>query len=289
MQIGFIGLGNMGYSMAGHIALNNYDISVYNRTIAKSRKWGDEYKARYCESYQDVITASDVLILCVGNDQDVEKIITSDQGVYHNMKSGGIVIDHTTTSASIARMMSELLLKKEICFLDSPVSGGQIGAQKGELTTMVGGSEHAYTKIENILKCYSKKVSYMGESGNGQLSKMVNQICLASIIQGLSEGINFAINAGIDPYKVIDAISHGAAGSWQMNNRATTMIGNKFDFGFAVRLMLKDLGICLNEAKNNNSELPVTALINQFYMKLVNMGCSEYDTSSLIKLLQQEK
>jgi 3-hydroxyisobutyrate dehydrogenase-like beta-hydroxyacid dehydrogenase len=288
MKIGFIGLGNMGYPMAGHLVKNNYELMAYNRSQDKLKKWGAENNAPIAQNYQELIERSDVLILCVGNDHDVRTIVRSDWGVLNRMKPGSVVIDHTTTSAFLAQEISGLLKSKNISFLDCPVSGGQIGAENGQLTIMAGGDEEAFSKVSPILNCYSKKLSYMGVSGNGQLTKMVNQICLAGVIQGLSEGINFAINSGLDADKAVEVISHGAAGSWQMNHRSSTMIADKFDFGFAIKLMRKDLNICLSEARQNASSLPITSLIDQFYAQLENMGFANCDTSALIKLLKQE-
>jgi 3-hydroxyisobutyrate dehydrogenase-like beta-hydroxyacid dehydrogenase len=289
MEIGFIGLGRMGYPMAGHLVAKHYSVAVYNRTADRANKWSEQYKAKTYDSIQELISQSDLLCLCVGNDADVREIITSNYGVYNHMRKSGVVIDHTTTSATLAKEMHALLAEKDISFLDCPVSGGQIGAEKGQLTIMVGGDESAYLKANPILSCYGKKISYMGKSGNGQLAKMANQICIVGVIQSLAEGIAFAVNAGLDPHKVIDATAQGSAGSWQMSNRATTMIEDKFDFGFALKLMRKDLNICLDEARRNGSELPITAIIDQFYAALENMGYSQYDASALIKLLQKKQ
>jgi len=284
-KLGFIGLGTMGYPMAGHLVRNGYEVTAYNRTTSKAQAWASEYQAKIVENYQDMLPEIDVLIMCVGNDNDVRSIVQN--GVYQHMRAGSIVVDHTTASAEVAREMCRLLQERSIAFLDAPVSGGQSGAEKGILTTMVGGEYESFEQVVNILNSYSKKVTHMGESGCGQLTKMVNQICIAGLIQGLSEGISFAKNAGLDAHKVIEVISQGAAGSWQMENRAHTMIEGKFDFGFAVDLMRKDLGIALDEAKKNQSELPVTALVDQFYAKLQKMGYSGADTSSLIALLDR--
>ncbi len=281
-KIGFIGLGNMGYPMAGHLVKNNYDVTVYNRSIEKSIKWRSEYNGRFIDNLDEIFSIIDVLILCVGNDDDIRNIVNRASKL---LKSGSIIIDHTTTSATIAKESYLLLKEQNISFLDAPVSGGQLGAQNGKLTVMVGGDQTSYNNIQPLLSCYSKKITYMGNSGSGQLTKMANQICLVSVIQGLAEGINFAKRAGLNPSKVIEAISQGAAGSWQMDNRAATMIEGKFDFGFAVDLVCKDLCIALDEAALNGSEMPVTALIDQFYRRLVNHNMAKADASSLITLL----
>jgi len=281
-RISFIGLGNMGYPMAGHLVKNNYNVTVYNRSSSKAIKWSEEYKSHYTDSLNELLTNTDILVLCVGNDNDIKEII---EKATNSLKNGSIIIDHTTSSANIARECYHLLKTKNISFIDAPVSGGQVGAQNGQLTIMVGGDEDSYKEVEPLLYSYAKKVTYMGESGNGQLTKMVNQICLVGVIQGLAEGINFAIKSKLDPKKVIEVISQGAAGSWQMDNRSLTMIEDKFDFGFAINLVRKDLDIVLAEAIKNSAELPVTSLINQFYQKLVEHDMGKYDTSALIKLL----
>ncbi len=281
-KIAFIGLGNMGFPMAGHLIKNGYYVTVYNRSVTKSIKWSEEYKGQYSDNLDTLISEADIVILCVTNDQDTREIVERSSKL---LKSGGIVIDHSTTSAIVARESYELLKSKNISFIDAPVSGGQVGAQNGQLTIMVGGEETSYKQVELLLKCYAKKITYMGESGNGQLTKMMNQICLVGVIQGLAEGINFAIKSGLNPQKAIESISQGAASSWQMENRASTMIEGKFDFGFAVSLVRKDLDIVLAEATKNGAELPITALINQFYIRLMNQNMAKADTSALIALL----
>ncbi len=284
-KIGFIGLGVMGYPMAGHLHRKGHTVTVYNRTVHKAEKWAAEYQGEYVEDYISMVSDLDVLILCVGNDDDVRDIV---QKAYSEMKAGSMIVDHTTTSATVAQELASLVRENGIEFLDAPVSGGQVGAEKGLLTTMVGGELKAYEQVEELLACYSKKVTYMGEAGNGQRTKMVNQICIAGLVQGLAEGISFAKNAGLDAHKVIEVISQGAAGSWQMENRSETMIEGKFDFGFAVSLMRKDLGIVLDEARRNQSELPVTAIVDQFYARLEKIGHERSDTSSLIVLLEEK-
>jgi 3-hydroxyisobutyrate dehydrogenase-like beta-hydroxyacid dehydrogenase len=285
-KIGFIGLGVMGYPMAGHLAKAGYPVTVFNRTTSKAVKWMEEYPGSYTTDIQEMAKEVDVLCLCVGNDQDVREIIEGQ--VWSALKPGSVVIDHTTASAKLAREMAALLAQREISFLDAPVSGGQVGAETGNLTTMVGGDYATYEKYESLLQTYSKKVTYLGESGHGQLCKMVNQICLVGVIQGLAEGIQFAKNAGLHPDQVIEVIAEGAAGSWQMNHRAQTMIAGEFNFGFAVSLMRKDLGIVLDEARQNQSELPITALIDQFYARLEKKGLDRVDTSALITLLDHK-
>jgi 3-hydroxyisobutyrate dehydrogenase-like beta-hydroxyacid dehydrogenase len=285
-KIGFIGLGVMGYPMAGHLAKAGYPVTVFNRTTAKALKWVKEYPGSYATDIQEMAKEVDILYLCVGNDQDVRGVIAGQ--VWDAMKRGSIVIDHTTASAKLAQEMAALLAQREISFLDAPVSGGQVGAEQGLLTTMVGGDYATYEKCESLLQTYSKKVTYLGKSGHGQLCKMVNQICLVGVIQGLAEGIQFAKNAGLNPKQVIEVIAAGAAGSWQMNHRAHTMIAGEFNFGFAVSLMRKDLGMVLDEARQNQSELPITALIDQFYARLEKNGLDRADTSALVTLLDHK-
>lgn len=286
INISFIGLGVMGFPMAGHLAQKGYSVTVYNRTMAKSQAWVKKFSGRLSTHLLDCIHAN-YIVTCVSNDQSLKDIFWGSEKLIEHISPGTIVIDHSTTTVDIAKDIHAALQKRQAYFLDAPVSGGQSGAEKGLLTIMVGGKQQAYNQAINILQCYGKNSVYMGETGSGQLTKMVNQICIAGVIQSLAEGLAFAQNAGLDPLKVISAIGGGAAASWQMQNRAETMIQGKFDFGFAVDLMKKDLMICLNEAVKNNSALPITSIIAQFYTQLQQKNGGKLDTSSLIKLLQK--
>lgn len=284
-NVSFIGLGTMGYPMAGHLTKAGYNVTVFNRTRAKADKWAAEYGGSVADSAAAAAAASDVVCCCVGNDDDVRSMTTSADGAFAGMQADSIFIDHTTASANLARALESAAKTGGFGFLDAPVSGGQAGAENGMLTVMVGGEPEVYTRAEDLMQSYAKSVKLMGPAGAGQLTKMVNQICIAGLVQGLSEGINFAQNAGLDAEKVLDVISKGAAQSWQMENRGTTMVGDQFDFGFAVDWMRKDLGLCLEEADRNKSLLPVTALVDQFYAKIQQRGGGRWDTSSLIRLL----
>jgi len=288
INVAFIGLGAMGYPMAGHLSNAGFNTTVYNRTAAKSTNWVNEY-VEGSVNVTPRLAAVDakVVLLCVGNDDDVRSVVYGEDGVLAGMSAGDILIDHTTTSAELARELSQATNDLGIQFLDAPVSGGQAGAQNGMLTVMVGGDKGAYETVISLLNCYSQKHQLMGPSGSGQLTKMVNQICIAGVVQGLSEALHFAGKAGLDPTQVVDVISKGAAQSWQMENRASTMIKGEFDFGFAVDWMRKDLGIVLDEAKNNGANLPITALVDQFYGQVQANGGRRFDTSSLITLLNK--
>ena len=280
-NIGFVGLGVMGGPMASHLSNNGYNLSVFNRSKEKSEKWSTENsQAKVCFSIKDIATECDIIILCVGNDNDVRQIVDETKNL---IRPGTVVIDHTTTSAKLAKEMNNILVKQGSYFLDAPVSGGEAGAQQGTLSVMVGGDEAPFKKAEPIIDCYSKKIKLLGPSGSGQLTKMVNQICIAGLVQGLSEAINFGMNAGLNMHDVIEVISKGAAQSWQMDNRHKTMIEDKFDYGFAVDWMRKDLKIAMDEAKKNNSPLPITKLIDEYYSEVQKMGGQRWDTSSLIK------
>jgi len=281
----FIGLGVMGYPMAGHVARAGHAVAVYNRTAAKAEKWVQEYGGSMARTPAEAATGADVVCACVGNDDDLRSVVYGEQGILAGMKSGAVFIDHTTASADVAREIGEKASDQEVGFLDGPVSGGQAGAENGKLTVMIGGTQAAFDRAEPIARCYAQAVTLLGPVGSGQLCKMVNQICIAGLVQGLSEGIAFGQKAGLDVNKVIDVISKGAAQSWQMENRASTMIRDEFEFGFAVDWMRKDLGICLAEAKNNGARLPVTAIVDQFYAAVQNKGGNRWDTSSLIRLL----
>lgn len=287
MKIAFIGLGVMGFPMAGHLANAGYDVCVFNRTQEKAERWLNAYKGRAASTPALAAKYADVVLLCVGNDDDVRNVTYGENGVFSQMKSGSTLIDHTTTSADLARELYSAAAAQGLSFLDAPVSGGQAGAENAKLTIMLGGEEASYSKASKILDVYAVKHALMGNAGKGQLTKMVNQICIAGVVQGLSEALHFAQQADLDTSKVVDVISKGAAQSWQMENRASTMVKNAFDFGFAVDWMRKDLGFVLDEAKQNNSRLPITALVDQFYAQVQANGGGRYDTSSLISLLNK--
>ena len=284
----FIGLGAMGYPMAGHLLRAGFNTTVYNRTESKAQKWVNDYPGgSYQATPKRAAKNANIVLLCVGNDQDVRSVVYGEDGVLAGMSAGDILVDHTTTSAALARELFQACHDLNIQFLDAPVSGGQAGAENGKLTVMIGGEKDTYDALHNVLDCYSQKHQLMGSSGSGQLTKMVNQICIAGIVQGLSEAIHFAKNAGLDSNEVVDVISKGAAQSWQMENRSETMAKGDFDFGFAVDWMRKDLGIVLDEAKNNGSNLPLTVLVDQFYGQVQSNGGGRFDTSSLITLLNK--
>lgn len=272
LKITWIGLGVMGFPMAGHLSNAGYSMTVYNRTTEKALDWVKQYGGNYKITPKDAAIDADIVISCVGNDSDLREITLAEQGAFHSMSKGAIFIDHTTTSANIARELNEEASRKGIQFLDAPVSGGQVGAETGKLTVMCGGNNNTFDEVTPIIDNYSASCKLMGEAGAGQLTKMVNQICIAGLLQGLSEGLNFAENAGLDGKAVLDVISKGAAGSWQMENRGKTMIDDQFDFGFAVDWMNKDLQICLDEAHRNKSKLTITTLINGFYKEIQKAG-----------------
>ena len=284
----FIGLGVMGYPMAGHLKKNGHDVTVFNRTTAKAEKWAKEHGGDFADTPAKAAKGADFVFSCVGNDDDLRSVVYGDDGILAGMGSSGIYCDHTTASAIVAREINEKCKEAGIGFLDGPVSGGQAGAENGKLTVMTGGDKATFDKAKPVIESYSHNVSLMGEAGAGQITKMVNQICIAGLVQGLSEGIAFAQKAGLDAKEVVACISKGAAGSWQMENRGNTMADDKFDFGFAVEWMRKDLGIALEESKNNGALLPVTALVDQFYAEVVGMGGKRWDTSSLIRRLTRE-
>jgi 3-hydroxyisobutyrate dehydrogenase len=288
-RVAFIGLGVMGFPMAGHLASKGFDVVVYNRTAAKAAAWAKKYKGRAAKTPALAAADADLVMACVGNDDDVRAIALGTNGAFAGMKKGAIFIDHTTASADLARELSEKAKEKGLGFLDAPVSGGQAGAENGALTVMVGGDKTAFTRAKPAIDSYAKAVTLMGPVGAGQLTKMVNQISIAGLVQGLSEGINFARQAGLDPSLVVDVISKGAAGSWQMENRGRSMAEGKFDFGFAVDWMRKDLAICFAEARRNGARLPVAALVDQFYAAVQERGGGRWDTSSLIDLLHPTK
>ncbi len=287
-KVSFIGLGVMGYPMAGYISKAGHDVTVYNRTKSKAEKWIKQYKGRLADTPENAAKDSDFVFTCVGNDNDLKEVTIGKNGIFNSIKKGAIYIDSTTASATIARELYKNAQAHDFGFLDAPVSGGQAGAENGALTVMVGGDKNDFNKAEKIISCYSKKVKLLGPSGSGQLAKMVNQICIAGLVQGLSEAINFGINAGLKMEDVIEVISKGAAQSWQMENRYKTMLDDKFDFGFAVDWMRKDLKIALDEAKKNNSPLPITKIVDGYYEEIQKMGGNRWDTSSLIKRFKKK-
>ena len=282
-NVAFIGLGVMGYPMAGYISKAGHNVTVYNRTAAKADKWLLEYKGSKADTPAKAAAGAEYVFTCVGNDNDLREVTFGESGIFKTIKKGSIYIDNTTASATIAREIYDYSKKNGFGFLDAPVSGGQAGAENGALTVMIGGDQKDFDKAKDKIDCYSKKMKLLGASGSGQLAKMVNQICIAGLVQGLSEGINFGIKSGLNMEDVIEVISKGAAQSWQMENRYKTMINNKFEFGFAVDWMRKDLKIALNEAKKNGSLLPVTEIVDKYYGEVQQMGGNRWDTSSLIK------
>ncbi|MEO1317706.1 MAG: NAD(P)-dependent oxidoreductase [Pseudomonadota bacterium] len=285
--VSFLGLGVMGYPMAGHLAAKGHTVKVYNRTTAKAEKWAGEHGGSFGATPRAAAEGSEIVFACVGNDDDLRSVVLGDDGAFAGMGAGAIFVDHTTASANVARELHAVGKEKGIDFIDAPVSGGQAGAENGVLTVMCGGDAAPYAKAEPVIDAFARSCRLLGPSGSGQLTKMVNQICIAGLVQGLSEGLGFAQAAGLDGRAVVDVISKGAAGSWQMENRYETMLDDKFAFGFAVDWMRKDLGICLDEAKSNGARLPVTALVDQFYGEVQDMGGGRWDTSSLIKRLKR--
>jgi 3-hydroxyisobutyrate dehydrogenase len=292
-QVAFLGLGVMGYPMAGHLARAGHRVTVYNRNPAKAAKWVGEFGAAHGGSAAATpaaaSTGAELVMMCVGNDDDVRTVAAGPEGALAGMRAGAILVDHTTASAAVAREMHAAAAARGVAFLDAPVSGGQAGAENGKLTIMVGGDADAFTRAESTLACYARAVTLMGGPGSGQLTKMVNQICIAGLLQALAEAVNFGAKSGLDVERVLDVISKGAAQSWQMENRGKTMVADKFDFGFAVDWMRKDLGICLEEARANGAALPVTALVDQFYSQVQARGGNRWDTSSLIRILRDPR
>ena len=287
MKIAFLGLGVMGFPMAGHLANSGHELTVYNRTVSKAIKWVENYNGNIAKTPKLASTQADIVISCVGNDKDLEEITLSEDGAFQSINRGSIFIDHSTVSASISRELHNLAKKRDFNYIDAPISGGQAGAETAKLSIMCGGDETTFNRALPIMNIYSKICKLMGEPGSGQLTKMVNQICIAGLLQGLSEGLNFAQKAKLDVKRVVEVISEGAAGSWQMNNRHETMIQDKYDFGFAVDWMRKDLKICMEEADRNGAALPITSIIDQFYKELQNSDGGRLDTSSLLKRLQE--
>ncbi|MEI8645250.1 NAD(P)-dependent oxidoreductase [Pseudoalteromonas sp. Hal040] len=286
MKVAFIGLGVMGYPMAGHLANAGHSVTVYNRTTAKAQKWVSEYQGEYAETPSEAAKGADIVFMCVGNDDDLRSVVYGEQGVLASMHEGSYLVDHTTTSAEVAREVGAQAKLQGIAFLDAPVSGGQAGAENGVLTVMVGGDEADFNVVQPVMAAFSRFSQLLGEVGSGQLCKMVNQICIAGVVQGLAEGLHFAKQAGLDGEKVIETISKGAAGSWQMENRYKTMWAGEYEFGFAVDWMRKDLGIALDEAKANGATLPMTATVDQYYADVQALGGGRYDTSSLLARIE---
>ena len=284
-RVAFIGLGVMGYPMAGHLQRAGHQVTVYNRTAAKAAQWVGEYGGGSDVTPQAAATGADIVFACVGNDDDLRAVTIGERGAFEGMKPGAIFVDHTTASAAVARELSAEARSRGLQFIDAPVSGGNLGAINGALTVMCGGDTTAFATIQPVAMAFSKAVTLLGESGAGQLAKMVNQICIAGLVQGLAEAIAFGEKAGLDMKAVLGVIGKGAAQSWQMENRGPTMVDGKFDFGFAVDWLRKDLGLVLDEAKRNGARLPVTALVDQFYADVQAMGGQRWDTSSLIKRL----
>lgn len=285
-KVAFIGLGVMGYPMAGYLAKGGHEVTVYNRTAAKAENWVKEFGGSSATTPAEAAKDCKFIFCCVGNDDDLRSVTLGETGAFNTVPEGAVFVDNTTASASVARELAQEAAKRKFDFLDAPVSGGQAGAENGILTVMVGGDEAVFDKAKPVIDCYARMTGLMGPVGSGQLTKMVNQICIAGLVQGLSEGIHFAQNAGLDVEGVISVISKGAAQSWQMENRYETMNKGEYEHGFAVDWMRKDLSICLNEARENGTNLPVTALVDQFYSEIQKMGGNRWDTSSLLARLK---
>ncbi len=287
-KVAFIGLGVMGHHMAGHLQSGGHDVTVYNRTSAKAEAWVKRHGGAMAPTPREAASDAEFVFTCVGNDDDLRSVVLGDNGAFAGMKPGAVLVDNTTASADVARELSAIARQRDTGFIDAPVSGGEAGAENGVLTVMCGGEPADFERARPVIDCFARAVTLMGPSGAGQLTKMVNQLCIAGLLQGLAEGLNFGARAGLDMERVVAVISQGAAQSWQMDNRAATMLQGKFDYGFAVDWMRKDLGICLAEAKHNGARLPVTALVDQFYAQLQARGGSRWDTSSLMHLLTND-
>lgn len=285
MKLAFLGLGVMGFPMAGHLAKAGHEVTVYNRTDAKARAWTAQHGGAHRPTPAAAAAGAEIVLACLGNDDDVRQVVLGERGAFAGMTRGAILVDHTTASAELAREIDGAAKARGLGFLDAPVSGGQAGAENGTLTVMVGGDAASFARAEKVMMQYGRAVTHMGPAGNGQLTKMVNQILIAGLVQALAEGLNFATRAGLDAHKAAEVIAKGAAQSWQLENRYQTMLDGKFEFGFAVDWMRKDLSICLAEARRNKSALPVTALVDQFYERVQERGGGRWDTSSLIHLL----
>ncbi len=286
-KVAFLGLGVMGFPMAGHLAANGHVVTVYNRTASRAGKWLSKHDGRSAATPVEAATGAEIVFCCVGNDDDLRSVCTGDVGAFRGMEAGTVFVDHTTVSAAITRELATMAGDSGIEFVDAPVSGGQAGAENGVLSVMCGGNQAAYERVEPVIDSYARICRRLGDSGSGQLAKMVNQICIAGLVQGLSEGMHFAEKVGLDGRAVVEVISQGAAGSWQMENRHATMLDGEFEFGFAVDWMRKDLGICLAAADQAGISLPVTALVDQFYKDVQRLGGSRWDTSSLVQRLRK--
>ncbi len=286
-NVSFIGLGVMGYPMAGHLQNNGYNVTVYNRTTAKAEKWVEDYKGSMAKTPGEASQNSEIIFMCVGRDEDIIEVMESENGILSKVTEGTIIVDHTTASAEIARNYYQKLKDKKLSFLDAPVSGGQAGAENGVLSIMIGGDEKDYNTVKPVLTSYGKAVELIGPSGSGQIAKMINQICIAGLVQGLSEAMAFGKKSNVDMDKVLSVISKGAAQSWQMENRYRTMLDGKFDYGFAVDWMRKDLSICFNEADKNGAMLPVTKIVDKYYEEVQKNGGNRFDTSSLMTLVDK--
>ena len=286
-NVSFIGLGVMGYPMAGHLQNNGYNVTVYNRTTVKAEKWVEEYKGSMAKTPGEASQNSEIVFMCVGRDEDIIEVMEGESGILSNVAEGSIIVDHTTASAEIARNYYQKLKNKKLSFLDAPVSGGQAGAENGVLSIMIGGDEKDYNTVKPVLTSYGKAVELIGPSGSGQIAKMINQICIAGLVQGLSEAMAFGKKSNVDMEKVLSVISKGAAQSWQMENRYRTMLDGKFDYGFAVDWMRKDLSICFNEASKNAAILPVTKIVDKYYEEVQKNGGNRFDTSSLMTLVDK--
>ena len=286
MKLAFLGLGVMGFPMAGHLAKAGHEVTVYNRTAAKARAWTEQHKGAARGTPAEAAAGAEIVFTCVGNDDDVRQVVLGPQGALAGTSKGALLVDHTTASAELARELDAAAKAKGVGFLDAPVSGGQAGAQNGTLTVMVGGEVASFARAEKVMGHYGRAVTHMGPAGNGQLTKMVNQIMIAGLVQGLSEGLNFAVRAGLDARTAAQVIAKGAAQSWQMDHRGATMLEDRYDFGFAVDWMRKDLGLVLDEARRLGAQLPVTALVDQFYADLQARGANRLDTSSLLRRLR---
>ena len=285
-NVSFIGLGVMGYPMAGYLIKNGYNVTVYNRTISKAEKWTKEFGGNFVSSPGDAVKNSDAVFICVGRDENLREVMEGSKGILDNTRNNTIIVDHTTASANIAREYFAKCKASNKFLLDAPISGGQVGAENGQLSIMVGGNEDAFKRVKLVLTSYGKAIELIGPSGTGQLTKMINQICIAGLVQGLSEALSFGQKANLDMEKVLKVISKGAAQSWQMENRYRTMLDGKFDYGFAVDWMRKDLSYCFAEAKKNNSKLPITEIVDKYYQVIQQNEGNRWDTSSLISLLK---
>ncbi len=287
MKVGFIGLGVMGFEMAGHLQASRYELAVFNRSEKNRTDWKNKFKGRVSSSLQEIAEFSDVIILCISKDDDVEEVINGNDGMLKNLKEGTIIIDHSTTSSELPIKMNKLLNPLNIKFIDAPISGGQAGAESGQLSVMAGGDKQSFDKVKEIINVYSKFTKYMGKSGSGQLTKMVNQICIAGLIQALSEGINFSENVGLNSRDVLEVISKGAAQSWQMENRWESMLQDEYDHGFAVDLMKKDLAIVIKRAEKSGINIDITKIIDGFYTEIQDANGGRWDTSSLLRRIQK--